>query len=71
VPATTSARTFHLRPNGDPYSGRWSTVIHETDDSGGRTYRGDLGPYPNPRRAADHLRRLYPGCRIRWNRRDY
>lgn len=62
---TQAPRLFEIYRTGDPYSSHWeASEFKDSFDEDICVYRGDL-PHLSKTRLIAHLRRLYPGCKIR------
>lgn len=64
--AKTDVKKFEIYPCGDPYSRAWdvSECVGKWE-TGSYVYRGDLSGRYRRTALKLHLRRTYPGCRIR------
>jgi hypothetical protein len=67
----TMAHLFEVQQNGDPHSRCWDVLEYAASfDEATCTFRGDLSGAGGRDRTIRTLRRLYPGCKIRVERRQ-
>lgn len=65
----TPVRLFVITPCGDPHSRL--ADLHEYENSFTErtcTYRGDLSGMWGPQTLARELRRMYPGCKVKFSK---